>query len=226
MNCGVRFQSTRPVRGATCIFRPSGRSTWFQSTRPVRGATKSCRRFSSALAFQSTRPVRGATFFYNAQADCPVVSIHAPRAGRDIVTAPTIGLIGVSIHAPRAGRDPPLGYCLLAHGVSIHAPRAGRDRSCRTHAPMRRCFNPRAPCGARPLLSDTCPHATMFQSTRPVRGATSTIPVDITMTDVSIHAPRAGRDYGFYARYSASYSFNPRAPCGARRTILRHSCTA
>ncbi|EGK58587.1 hypothetical protein HMPREF9081_1893 [Centipeda periodontii DSM 2778] len=34
-----------------------------------------------------------------------------------------------------------------------------------------------------------------FQSTRPVRGATSALPPRSSRTHVSIHAPRAGRDY-------------------------------
>ena len=34
----------------------------------------------------------------------------------------------------------------------------------------------------------------MFQSTRPVRGATETRPYTPTRVIVSIHAPRAGRD--------------------------------
>ena len=83
--------------------------------------------------FQSTRPVRGATFpemvstgGYN------LVSIHAPRAGRDInppasnasrtvfqSTRPVRGATLISTTAPGA------------RGVSIHAPRAGRDTGSR-----------------------------------------------------------------------------------------------
>ena len=34
------------------------------------------------------------------------ISIHAPRAGRDIYLVPQVGVLFViSIHAPRAGRD-------------------------------------------------------------------------------------------------------------------------
>ena len=82
----------------------------------------------SASWFQSTRPVRGATGFLYRCAGLSVVSIHAPRAGRDpdrrVYSAPKI----VSIHAPRAGRDPILNRSLCLIIVSIHAPRAGRDR--------------------------------------------------------------------------------------------------
>ncbi len=57
----MTFQSTRPVRGATClkpIFQPTER---FQSTRPVRGATEELVAAEDHNGFQSTRPVRGAT---------------------------------------------------------------------------------------------------------------------------------------------------------------------
>ena len=57
----------------------------FQSTRPVRGATLSLSVVTAATLFQSTRPVRGATppRYYDKLYD--VISIHAPRAGRDLV---------------------------------------------------------------------------------------------------------------------------------------------
>ena len=56
-------------------------------------------------------------------------------------------------------------------------------------------FNPRAPCGARPLSAIYATTFLLFQSTRPLRGAT-------TLDNRSCNQP---------------YHFNPRAPCGARR---------
>ena len=58
----TKFQSTRPVRGATGSL-PSFSVKWyaFQSTRPVRGATVQNAYQGFAKQFQSTRPVRGAT---------------------------------------------------------------------------------------------------------------------------------------------------------------------
>ena len=58
------------------------------------------------------------------------------------------------------------------HPISIHAPLAGRDFD---HDNIRRAleyFNPRAPCGARPSRLNVRSTATVFQSTRPLRGAT------------------------------------------------------
>ena len=79
----------------------------------------------------------------------------------------------------------------------------------------------------------------MFQSTRPMRGATFHFMFSFYVSRVSIHAPHAGRDYddlsGFccidvsihaphagrdsssQSRYNREACFNPRAPCGARR---------
>ena len=81
-----------------------------------------------------------------------MISIHAPRAGRDSRPALPGGVVrAISIHAPRAGRDyrhgaehfreitfqstrPVRGATQLFHlrfwialKISIHAPRAGRD---------------------------------------------------------------------------------------------------
>ena len=58
---GKKFQSTRPVRGATYDAGVAAYADWFQSTRPVRGATLIGMSLLDELSFQSTRPVRGAT---------------------------------------------------------------------------------------------------------------------------------------------------------------------
>ena len=58
------------------------------------------------LIFQSTRPVRGATEYNPIENYDRMISIHAPRAGRDDLFA-ALGdtITNISIHAPRAGRD-------------------------------------------------------------------------------------------------------------------------
>ena len=148
--------------------------------------------------------------------DCPI-SIHAPRAGRD--------------KAQAAGRE-------WSRHFNPRAPCGARRWWCGRNR-RRWNFNPRAPCGARPAAAPPLPMCTAFQSTRPVRGATplmrytrsssrfqSTRPVrgatalQVWIThgkNISIHAPRAGRDRpAGQAGYSRPH-FNPRAPCGARR---------
>ena len=57
-----------------------------------------------------------------------VISIHAPRAGRDKALCIALNkLDGISIHAPRAGRDWRPDCPRHKFPISIHAPRAGRD---------------------------------------------------------------------------------------------------
>ena len=58
--------------------------------------------------------------------------------------------------------------------VSIHAPHAGRDLPPHSVSTPTICFNPRAPCGARPVHTNSIAGFPMFQSTRPMRGATRT----------------------------------------------------
>ena len=101
----IKFQSTRPVRGATRPSSPFPLAVPFQSTRPVRGATRGCGSSACPQEFQSTRPVRGATSDSCRVRRRSCVSIHAPRAGRDIVKVQLADEVRVSIHAPRAGRD-------------------------------------------------------------------------------------------------------------------------
>ena len=123
--------------------------------------------------FQSTRPVRGATYFTAGSLPYDEISIHAPRAGRDVKI---------------------LRKFRLCRGISIHAPRAGRDRKLFLTVIVNVNFNPRAPCGARQPLMRYTRSSSRFQSTRPVRGATQTRSKPGQAAAISIHAPRAGRD--------------------------------
>ena len=78
--------------------------------------------------------------------------------------------------------------------ISIHAPLAGRD-GWKHRYPRK---------------------ADRFQSTRPLRGATSLIKGFHVTVGISIHAPLAGRDARHIQRFARAFYFNPRAPCGAR----------
>ena len=147
----------------------------FQSTRPVWGATVVPHASNlCAIIFQSTRPVWGATAPVGDPGGRNRISIHAPRVGRDFhqrghyaagsdfnprapcgarrgLPGAQMGAGTISIHAPRVGRDlpppPPFGSFL----ISIHAPRVGRDDPPGAPVYAASDFNPRAPCGARPL---------------------------------------------------------------------------
>ena len=55
--------------------------------------------------FQSTRPVWGATLGTLVFPLAGIISIHAPRVGRDDDMEDREGYVSISIHAPRVGRD-------------------------------------------------------------------------------------------------------------------------
>ena len=57
-----------------------------------------------------------------------------------------------------------------------------------------RHFNPRTPCGVRPMITRTTQQTPKFQSTHPLRGATAPVDLSIAKACISIHAPLAGCD--------------------------------
>ena len=152
--------------------------------------------YANNAKFQSTHPSRGATRaiwiphswrkYFNPRAPC-----GARQRQHDALLRQPL----ISIHAPRAGRDWSSGDKGCRHGISIHAPRAGRDCASSRALATRTNFNPRAPCGARLLVKTHKPKSERFQSTRPVRGATFLAVVGAHSVIISIHAPRAGRDF-------------------------------
>ena len=265
------FQSTRPMRGATrraarqgklvsvsihaphagrdaargtcpmgtACFNPrapcgarqdqagcSVRSECFNPRAPCGARHGLTRSSSTPKKFQSTRPMRGATGTMIVSLRCDKVSIHAPHAGRD----------------RRYSRRP-----LSNSRFNPRAPCGARRLRPRGERKRQPCFNPRAPCGARPRTFSIVSVTKMFQSTRPMRGATtvkqqvlalclfqSTRPMrgatmgtslSTSSAGVSIHAPHAGRDRTGRLVRTPSGSFNPRAPCGARRMWLSPSST-
>ena len=152
----------------------AGTITVFQSTHPVRGATITFFvRCVDNHEFQSTHPVRGAT--YKREHECRAfdISIHAPRAGCDIVptarrvvyeqfqsTHPVRGATNRVLNQPTSllyfNPRTPCGVRLRSKHqrkhdrvISIHAPRAGCDQSALCLLINPADFNPRTPCGVR-----------------------------------------------------------------------------
>ena len=124
------FQSTRPVWGATNVAVRSAPAVQYFNPRAPCGArpAKGVGTFGTSL-FQSTRPVWGATVVCRSPANTPMISIHAPRVGRDLRCLPcSASQCTISIHAPRVGRDKRRQLFAGARKrISIHAPRVGRD---------------------------------------------------------------------------------------------------
>ena len=126
--------------------------------------------------FQSTHPLRGATLFW------------------------TLLLLRFSLFQsthPLRGATAEIRVKLSDEMISIHAPLAGCDVDDTRFATSRRDFNPRTPCGVRPLRQRHHLPQKRFQSTHPLRGATSSAhPNTTTLID-----------------------FNPRTPCGVRPEV-------
>ena len=87
---------------------------------------------------------------------------------------------------------------------------------------IRERFNPRAPCGARQPQQNEPRMSDLFQPTRPLRGATMPSQMEHSPKGISTHAPLAGRDAKVKSSMRNNLHFNPRAPCGARRSRRGH----
>ena len=201
----TKFQSTRPLRGATKSPRLPFHSVQISIHAPLTGRDvkiviqKNADNISIhapltgrdavillvliGLVFQSTRPLRGATREKNEPATNRQISIHAPLTGRDRRNIPEHRRIPISIHAPLTGRDARPACSFPYPGISIHAPLTGRDRERQKNA--------------RSIV-------------------------------ISIHAPLTGRDPALAAAPRRVSHFNPRAPYGARQqkctNNLLHFC--
>ena len=130
--------------------------------------------------------------------------------------------------------------------ISIHAPRAGCDVKSLASCAYSFYFNPRTPCGVRRRVYSSISQRKIFQSTHPVRGATSgvatsglrrtqfqsTHPVRGATRDtrslseissISIHAPRAGCDSIARRSLTRSGEFQSTHPVrGATEFVKQH----
>ena len=199
-----------------------------------------------------------------------LISTHAPLAGRDAGDPPPARRhCHFNPRAPCGARLQAAGLVFSPNTISTHAPLAGRDVAIAAKQ-RKNCtnFNPRAPCGARPLrignpcqfvlISTHAPLAgrdgrarwytipkSVFQPTRPLRGATYDSSPKMAKRRISTHAPLAGRDCiamehrpegGQISTHAPLAGrdfllpvvrgwrvyFNPRAPCGARQRSENH----
>ena len=124
------------------------------------------------------------------------ISIHAPLAGRDLRFS---GLIVFS---------QPFQSTRPLRGATMSADKQTATAAFQSTRPLRGA----TVCSIIPVL------VMVFQSTRPLRGATYYFFVPNRLVWISIHAPLAGRDADIWLKESSTEHFNPRAPCGARRS--------
>ena len=127
------------------------------------------------LIFQSTHPLRGATRpttiakprtqHFNPRTPCGVRRVGITSFFTGILFQSTHPLRGATCRSSIRNSPP--------YRISIHAPLAGCDGSFGAPACPPTYFNPRTPCGVRriPLKISGIPF--LFQSTHPLRGATT-----------------------------------------------------
>ena len=172
------------------------------------------------VKFQPTRPLRGATVAKHTNNLDEKISTHAPLAGRDFaVSTFVLTLLYFNPRAPCGARlvndfdvdsdtlfqptRPLRGATSLSTSMTklstFQPTRPLRGATNRTYAPFEyvRYFNPRAPCGARPITANTRERNIRFQPTRPLRGATFDRNGYLLGIEISTHAPLAGRDVLF-----------------------------
>ena len=150
----MRFQSTRPIRGATTnCSTPSMRLDYFNprapygarpiyTSSPYSAATDFNPRapYGARLIvshdgsrvlyeFQSTRPIRGATLLLFCSRYPFDISIHAPHTGRDLRRVSRLfdKLRYFNPRAPYGARPAVTTGLSCASRISIHAPHTGRD---------------------------------------------------------------------------------------------------
>ena len=151
-------------------------------------------------AFQSTRPAWGATLKHILRWWPRTVSIHAPRVGRDRerISRNVICALFQSTRPAWGATTPLLATNTEAACFNPRAPRGARRAALDIRLALSR-FNPRAPRGARRRKLSKAPWS----------------------LEVSIHAPRVGRDGQRSAARAYRLCFNPRAPRGARHRTRR-----
>ena len=125
----------------------------------------------------------------------------------------------ISIHAPLTGSDQPPENTDTATQISIHAPLTGSDLQLNKKLRIFLNFNPRSPYGERPPGKRHPEQCKEFQSTLPLRGATSWIKDKAGRKVISIHAPLTGSDRPAASQCWSPSDFNPRSPYGERRKI-------
>ena len=120
---------------------------------------------------------------------------RAPRGARQRCSPCGVLCWLISIHAPREGRDLPQPQLFgLYHHFNPRAPRGARPLTHIRRQRMQRFQSTRPARGATAVRKAVRFLKTIFQSTRPARGATKRIAEPIHNVSISIHAPREGRD--------------------------------
>ena len=191
----------------------------FQSTHPLRGATQGAEDSAAVAKISIHAPLAGCDdgdfrvgFFLDG------ISIHAPLAGCDECDSQQrYERLQISIHAPLAGCDHGGAPVRIPVPISIHAPLAGCDTATLTWQRSYEQFQSTHPLRGATSRVGKIKRQDGFQSTHPLRGAT---PGSMGFTSLSYQFqsthPLRGATHRFQARQRLDGNFNPRTPCGVR----------
>ena len=145
--------------------------------------------------FQSTLPLRGATSSTNGSTIRSSISIHAPLAGSDGSDFDYSRILQIfQSTLPLRGATPEI--LLRFQVIQFQSTLPLRGATCRRPAAMHRPlhFNPRSPCGERPILSVSRAICDAISIHAPLAGSDVKAYPLSSPSVISIHAPLAGSD--------------------------------
>ena len=183
-SCSPRISTHAPLAGRDVHPASLGAVQAISTHAPLAGRDIFKKQYIYKVPISTHAPLAGRDARGPCRPHRMAISTHAPLAGRDVTLRYAVRGFFISTYEKRVRQDifQPTRPLRGATGrlrragrqglISTHAPLAGRDS--RTCAPSQcaRYFNPRAPCGARPINDVTTPRVETFQPTRPLRGAT------------------------------------------------------
>ena len=111
--------------------------------------------------------------------------------------------------------------------ISIHAPRAGSDQEVVAFVQFERYFNPRSPCGERPIMVAAASRVLLHFNPRSPCGERLCPPEGgVKVEVISIHAPRAGSDFASFRAEKCKKIFQSTLPVRGATQMLRVSSQA
>ena len=102
----------------------------------------------------------------------------------------------------------------------------GATIACGSAITSKANFNPRPPCGERPVCLISVPKYENFNPRPPCGERHARIDDLSTIVQISIHAPHAGSDTSPIKRGRQIVDFNPRPPCGERHIACGSAITS
>ena len=173
------------------------------------------------VVFQSTLPLRGAT--WDAPTCCPSATNfnpHSPCGERLAVLFGDVASSGSQSTLPLRGATPQQQTITRHCSISIHTPLAGSDE-VRQLAFGDVAISIHAPLAGATVVSDDRLVEHLISIHAPLAGSDDKVSNELRDLWISIHVPLAGSDPQPRPKNQHDANFNPRSPCGERRSSRR-----